>query len=272
MSNLGFHAPPNHPGIASDGTVGSAGYSNAAWSVDQTAAALSWSSETLAQNPNANALRWGTLYNFRFDSNRPPQPASATIAYFKTGAPTTVAIEGPAPMPCAPLQLASVVSRKTHGDAGDFDIPLPLQREPGVECRSSGGNHTLVATFSNSMMAGSATVTSGTGNVLGSPVFNGNTMTTQLTGVTDAQKLTVTLSGVTDSFGQVMPDTAVTVNVLVGDINGSRAVNATDIAQWKSQSSGSVTAGNFRADINASGTLSATDLAELKANAGHAVP
>jgi hypothetical protein len=101
VSNLGFHAPPNHPGIANDGTEASAGYSNAPWTSNQTSSALSWSSETLAQNANANALRWGTLYNFRFDSNRPPQAMNATIGFFKTGTPITVAIQGPSPnVPC----------------------------------------------------------------------------------------------------------------------------------------------------------------------------
>jgi len=101
VSNQGFHAPPNHPGIANDGTAGSAGFSNAPWTSNQTTSALSWSSETLAQNPNANAIRWGTLYNFRFDSNRPPQATNATIGFYKTGAPITVAIQGPTPnSPC----------------------------------------------------------------------------------------------------------------------------------------------------------------------------
>ena len=95
VSNLGFHAPLNHPGIANDGTLGSAGFSNAAWTSNQTASDLSWSSETFAQNQNANALRWGTLYNFRFDSNSPPQTANATIGFFKTGTPITVGIQGP---------------------------------------------------------------------------------------------------------------------------------------------------------------------------------
>jgi hypothetical protein len=97
VSNIGFHAPLNHPGIANDGTQGSAGYSNAAWSSNQTVSALRWNSETFAQNQNANALRWGTLYNFRFDSNRPPQAANATIGFYKTGAPMTVAIQAPTP-------------------------------------------------------------------------------------------------------------------------------------------------------------------------------
>jgi len=100
VSNTGFHAPLNHPGFANDGTQGSAGYSNAAWTSNQTANALSWSTETLLQNPNANAIRWGTLYNFRFDSNRPPQAANATVGFFKTGLPMTVAIQGPAPDSC----------------------------------------------------------------------------------------------------------------------------------------------------------------------------
>jgi hypothetical protein len=97
VSNIGFHAPPNHPGIADDGTPGNTGYSNAAWTPNQTASTLTWNSETFAQNPNANALRWGTLYNFRFDSNRPPQTTNATIGFFNTGAPITIAIQGPAP-------------------------------------------------------------------------------------------------------------------------------------------------------------------------------
>jgi hypothetical protein len=97
VNNLGFHAPLNHPGIANDCTQGGAGYSNSPWTANQTSAALTWSSETFAQNQNANALRWGTLYNFRFDSNRPPQAANATIGFFKTGVPITVAIQAPSP-------------------------------------------------------------------------------------------------------------------------------------------------------------------------------
>ena len=77
----------NNPDFANDGTLGNAGYSNAPWTSTQTANAVSWSSETFAQNQNANAIRLATLYNFRFDSNRPPQAMNATIGYFKTEAP-----------------------------------------------------------------------------------------------------------------------------------------------------------------------------------------
>src|SRR2546428_7715051 len=112
---------------------------NAPWTSSQTSNALTWSSETFAQNANANAIRWGTLYNFRFDSNRPPVTSNATVGFFKTGLPMAVAIQAPAP--CDPLTLVSAVSRKTHGAAGTFDIDLPLTGEPGVECRSAGAGN-----------------------------------------------------------------------------------------------------------------------------------
>ena len=95
VSNIGFHAPPQHPGWSFDGTVGNTGYSSTPWTPVQTSSSLSWNSETFAQNQNANAIRWGTLYNFRFDSNRPPQAVNATIGFFKTGTPITVGIQAP---------------------------------------------------------------------------------------------------------------------------------------------------------------------------------
>jgi hypothetical protein len=96
ISNIGFHAPPQEPGWANDGTFNSQGYSSAPWNVTQDAGSISWNCETFAQNQNANAVRFGTLYNFRFDADQPPQTANATVGFFKTGSPITVAIRAPA--------------------------------------------------------------------------------------------------------------------------------------------------------------------------------
>jgi hypothetical protein len=98
ISNIGFHAPPQHPGFANDGTFNSQGYSSTPWTV-QTSSSITWSTETLAQNQNANAIRFGTLYNFRFDADQPPNPTNATVAYFKTGSPTAVIIQAPGDVP-----------------------------------------------------------------------------------------------------------------------------------------------------------------------------
>ena len=248
------------------------GFSNTPWVSNQTLTALSWNSETLAQNVNANAIRWGTLYNFRFDSNKPPQATNATIGFFKTGSPITVAIQGPTADPCNPLQIASVVSRKTHGAAGDFDVNLPLSGSPGVECRSTGGNDTFIFTFSNNVVSGNASVTGGSGGVSGSPTISGNTMTVSLTGVGDDQQLTVTATGVMDTFGQTLPDTAVNAIMLIGDTNANGTVNSSDVAQTKSQIGAAVDATNFREDINASGTVNATDVGQVKNNLGKSYP
>jgi hypothetical protein len=95
ISNIGFHAPPQEPGWANDGTFNNQGYSSTPWAVNQASDSITWNSETFAQNQNANAIRWGTLYNFRFDADQPPQAGNATIGFFKTGSPMTVAIQAP---------------------------------------------------------------------------------------------------------------------------------------------------------------------------------
>jgi len=271
ISNVGFHAPLNHPSFAAD-NIGGTGLSNAAWTPVQGSNAMTWSTETFAQNPNANAIRWGTLYNFRFDSDRPPQTTTATIGFFKTGQPITVAIQAPMPG-CAPLQTVSAVSRKTHGAAGTFDIELPFSGDPGVESRrNANGDHTIVLTFSNDVVSGNATVTSGGGSVSGSPTFSGNTMTVPLTGVPASGRVTVTLSGVTDSFSQTMPNTDLTIKAVFGDTDGNSSVSSSDIGRVKLEASNPVTASNFRSDVTADGTINSSDIGVVKLMAGTTVP
>jgi hypothetical protein len=196
---------------------------------------------------------------------------TTTCAYKTTPGPALTAFVTKVGTPNA-LTVASAVSRKTHGAAGTFDIPLPLTGEPGVECRSSGGAHTIVFTLSNSVASGNASVTAGVGAVSGSPVFSCDTMTVNLTGVADGQRITVTLSGVTDSFGQALPDTAISLNMLIGDINSSKFVNASDIGAVKAQSGVPVTAANFRADVVVSGAITASDIGLVKSRSGATVP
>lgn len=166
-----------------------------------------------------------------------------------------------------PIQLTSTVSRKMHGALGPFDIILPA-----VEPRSSGGSHTLVFSFTNNLTSGSASVTSGTGSVQGTPVISGNTLTAQLTGVADAQQLTVTLSGVTDEFSQTLPSTPVTMRVLSGDTNGNSTVNGSDVAQTKAQAGVTVSTTNFFADVTPNGTINASDVSLVKSRSGSSIP
>ena len=113
VSNVGFHAPPQHPGWANDGTFNSLGYSSMPWTVTQTTDSITWNTETFAQNQNANAIRWGTLYNFRFDADQPPQSADATVGFFKTGSPMMVAIQAPAGGTPTPTPTATATATAT---------------------------------------------------------------------------------------------------------------------------------------------------------------
>jgi hypothetical protein len=115
LTNTGFHAPPQHPGYSGDGTLANAGFSSTAWAESQAGGAMTWSSETFAQNQNANAIRWGTLYNFRFDSNRPPQATNATVGFFKTGSPITVAVQGPTPVVSSNVSVSGRVTANGFG-------------------------------------------------------------------------------------------------------------------------------------------------------------
>ncbi|MFZ1218674.1 MAG: hypothetical protein WAO00_05235 [Chthoniobacterales bacterium] len=169
VSNLGFHAPPNHPGFPNDGTQGNAGFSNAAWTATQTAGALSWSSQTFAQNQNANAIRWGTLYNFRFDSNQPPQATNATIGFFKTGSPVLVGIQGPTPCSATPTPTPAPLPPGA-AQAINLSTRMPVQTGDNVGIggfiiTGSVAKHVLVRAI------GPTLVQSGVSNALPDPVM-----------------------------------------------------------------------------------------------------
>ncbi len=131
LTNVGFYAPPQHPGSLNDGSMNNAGFSSTPWSQNRTTTNLTWSSETLAQNPNANAIRWGTMYNFRFDSTSPPQTTNATIGFFKTGSPIMVQVQGPS----GPAVSAASVSGRVTSSGSGVPFAQVLVENPGL-----GGN------------------------------------------------------------------------------------------------------------------------------------
>jgi hypothetical protein len=54
----------------------------------------------------------------------------------------------------------------------------------------------------------------------------------------------------------------------VGDVNGSGAVNASDISGVKAQLTQPAGAANFKLDVNATGTVNAAGLTAVKARSG----
>jgi len=81
-------------------------YSTTPWTMSAPSGGLLWSTQSHAANPNANALRWSTMFNFRFDADQPPVAGSAAMAFFKPGNEAEAAIN--VLVPQAPACLADV--------------------------------------------------------------------------------------------------------------------------------------------------------------------
>jgi hypothetical protein len=87
VSNVDFHAVEHH----------NEPYTNAPWTVVVDSAGVTWSTTynpmgsgnpppTVPDNP----LRWGMLFNFRFDANAPPAATTVTLGLYEPGTPTSV--------------------------------------------------------------------------------------------------------------------------------------------------------------------------------------
>ena len=183
----------------------------------------------------------------------------------------------------ATLPVPGVASRKTHGAAGDFDIPLPINGPAGIECRSGGASnaYTLVYTFDRpvgstgnaSVTQGSATIAPATGGGTNPSIgTNPNQIVVNLTNVTNQQHLIVTLSNVQDTSGNTFASVAARMDVLVADTNADHFVDSADIAQTKSESGHAVTSANFREDLNTDGFIDSADIGLVKSKSGTTLP
>jgi hypothetical protein len=148
------------------------------------------------------------------------------------------------------------VSRKTHGNAGPFDISLP-----GVECRQGDGGiflQTFVFTFSEDVTSTSGASTTTCGSVT-STTFSGNTVTVQLGHVNcDGSDITVSVAGVNGASGSV--DASATMTLRVADVNADGSVTHADINEIKANiGRGLVNGDNFRDDITVDGHVNHGD-------------
>ena len=173
-----------------------------------------------------------------------------------------------------PVQLTGVVSSKTHGSAGIFDIDLTSGN--GIECRSgdADGDYRLVFTFANPLASvASASVTTGNGSVVSGNIDSddAHNYIVNLTGVTNAQVIAVSLNDVTDAAGNFSGAISASMGVLIGDTNADGAVNSADIGQTKSQSGQTVTGINFRQDVNTDGFVNSADIGLVKSKSGTAL-
>lgn len=125
ITDIGFSDVDYHSGEPWDGTD---------WTATVTESEIRWETEAFGANTEANALRWGTMYNFWFTANTPPEGRSATIGYFKPGVEDSLTIASIAPTAAAvcdadfdgsgsvdSADLAVLLAAWSKSDAGDLD-------------------------------------------------------------------------------------------------------------------------------------------------------
>ena len=146
--NVGFHDVEYHSGES---------YSGSNWT---TTGAITWSTQAFSANPSANALRFGTLYNFRFDTTSPPiSNAFLLMGLFKPGSPSSISFNTLGPNPLAvdcnhngtpdwqEIQASPMLDCDGNGnlDSCDFDcngngIPdaCEISADPAKDCNANG--------------------------------------------------------------------------------------------------------------------------------------
>ena len=175
---------------------------------------------------------------------------------------------GPA---AAPPVLASAVSRRVHGAAGTFDLPLSaVTTNPTTEPRS-GPAQTIVFTFDKPINAATVNITVGTAAAL-APTFNGNDVIVDLTGVTDLQYVTLSLTNVASTDGGSGGAGSVRVGFLRGDVNQSRVVTFSDMVLTNTELTKPVTALNFLKDVSVNGALTFSDMVLINSNLTRSLP
>lgn len=76
ISDIGFHDVNHHSGEVLDGTD---------WEAIVELDNVTWNTATYEDNQWANAIRWGSMYNFYFTANQPPSQEVLTLGLFKPG-------------------------------------------------------------------------------------------------------------------------------------------------------------------------------------------
>jgi hypothetical protein len=181
------------------------------------------------------------------------------------------------PSTTPPLGLIGVQSRKSHAGVADFDVPVnctvPIDGPVSVEPRTIGAGHRIVFQFNQPITDPG---TAGAFNAAASPLGmafaakSGNDVVVTLTGITENQRVRVTLTNV-NGVG-VGGSAAASLGFMLGDVNATGKVNASDISAIKAHVGQAASGDNFRFDLDASGNVTPRDVSVLKARSGLVMP
>ncbi|MEQ1518258.1 MAG: isopeptide-forming domain-containing fimbrial protein, partial [Usitatibacteraceae bacterium] len=172
--------------------------------------------------------------------------------------------------------LVSVVSSKLHNGVNyDFTIDHTqlIDGAISIEPRTGSSGHTLVFHFDIPVTSVDAlpSVTDAGGNPVGNASASvvGGDVVVALLNIPDRQRVTVTISALN---GIPTATAKSALGYMLGDFNGTRSVNSSDISGVKARSGQTTNALNFMFDLNATGAINSSDISAVKARSGTSLP
>lgn len=242
ISNIGFHAVLNHPEEANTPT-----YSNDPWTSVVENGAITWSTTPFAVDENANAVRFGTLYNFRFDADTGPTDVTATVGLFKTGDTVLAATQGPS----GPLAVVS-----SEPPDGAIDARQPSDPDGS----NPDGWSSVQITFSGSV-AGLEPGDFSTSELGGDGIAPGVASVTEV----DTDTVEVTLTGAIEpgawtTVTHVASGTGVQLGYLPADVDGNATSVAQDLLVLIDVINGVTSRPDYATDVDRSGLTGASDV------------
>ena len=190
---------------------------------------------------------------------------SATATNATTTGPASGSVS--ATPAAAPLALLSVASRKTHV-VTPFELPVDMTKlvTGALTVEPRGDNtHKIVFRFNSPITsAGVVTVTDVNGAAVGTAqvTVSGSEIMIELTGVDD-RRARITLSGVNGTL-----TTSAAVGFLMGDVDSSGAITASDLLRLRGRVCQGAIASTFTFDDDLDGLISNVDLLSAKSRAG----
>ena len=135
VSAMGFTDVDYHSGEPQSGTD---------WMQTLTSSGMTWSTDAFTANPNANAMRWDTMYTFRFQSTKPPATRTVQIGMFRTAAVGSpdMFVSATLPVPDADcngngiadsIDIANATSADANGDGVPDECPQPCYADINLD-------------------------------------------------------------------------------------------------------------------------------------------
>jgi hypothetical protein len=255
-------------------------YDNTDWSVDITDEAVTWfSPETHAENPDSNALRWGTTYTFWFDADAPPESVQAELGLFRPGTPDAVSFmtSGPEAVCAPPAFAAAAAGVSFYERAFDGYIDPAVESTNGVNVDL--GIDTISLEFTTAIEdldgspisadAFSVSDTNGTPPGIVSVLSeDGETVTLNLDGHITLQEWTdIAVNARAQCDTSFVIDDAIRIGYLPADVDQSGSVEPFDLLEFRQYVNGLApevgVIGDFT-DLNRDGNVTPFDLLVMR--------